>query len=389
MKVILPFTVIAVTLLLSCHHKSVESYQSEIESVEQRWLPDKRVGICNLFVVNEKGGELILRGESTVGEAKEEVLWLLKSKGVTVIDSSVILPDSVKLKKSWGIISLSISNLRSKPTHSAELVSQAIMGTPVRVLKEDGEWLLIQTPDRYIGWTNKPSVQQMSFTEIDNWKNADRKIYTNTYGTVFGNRNLTNVMSDLVAGSIVIKKSEARDVAEIILPDGRLGYVENHNWLDFKQWKDTVSLIGDNMIATGERFLGFPYLWGGTSSKGMDCSGFVKTVCFLNGVILERDASQQFRHGKEIDITAGWDNLRKGDLLFFGSRQPLRVVHVGMYIGDSEIINSSGSVRINSLDEKMTNYSKYLNSTLLGARRIIGFPPEQGYLPVRLHNWYN
>jgi len=142
------------------------------------------------------------------------------------------------------------------------------------------------------------------------------------------------------------------------------------------------------MITTGRQFLGFPYLWGGTSSKGLDCSGFVKTVCFLNGVILERDASQQIKHGQEIDISSGWGNLQKGDLLYFGSKDPYRVVHTGVYIGDSEVINSAGSVQINSLDKKRENFSEYLSSTFLGARRIIGLQPEQGYLPVKLHGWY-
>jgi gamma-D-glutamyl-L-lysine dipeptidyl-peptidase len=389
MKFIIFGTAVIVTFLLSCHPASVELLQREIDDISKHWVPDNRVSICNLLVVNGEGKNLVLKGESLIPEAKDEVLQLLRDKGLSVTDSSVILPDSIKLLKNWGLISLSVANLRSKPAHSAELVSQAIMGTPVRVLKEDGGWILIQTPDRYISWTNESSVQKMGRHEITGWRNANRIIYTGTDGTIFGNRNLTTVISDLVAGSIVIKKSEVRDVTEVILPDGRLGYVENLNWLNFKQWKDTVSLIGDNMIATGERFLGFPYLWGGTSSKAMDCSGFVKTVCFLNGVILERDASQQFNHGLKIDISSGWGNLQKGDLLFFGSKQPFRVVHVGMYIGDSEVINASGMIRIISLDKKRTNFSNSLSSTLLGSKRIIGFAPEQGYWPVKLHNWYN
>ena len=142
------------------------------------------------------------------------------------------------------------------------------------------------------------------------------------------------------------------------------------------------------MIDSGKKFLGYPYLWGGTSSKGMDCSGFVKTVCFLNGFILERDASQQVHHGFEVDLSAGWNELQKGDLLFFGSKQPYRVNHVGLYIGDSEVIHESGSVHINSLDKIRSNYSNDLNSNLLVARRIIGFSTEQGFWPIRMHPWY-
>ena len=388
MKFILSIVIIVSTFLLSCHPRSLELLQSEIDGVSKRWVPDKRVGICNLMLVRGRGEELVLKGESLFPGAKAEVLQLLTSKGVSVIDSVVILPDTVQIEKNWGVISLSVANLRSKPAYSAEMVSQVIMGTPVRVLKKHDGWILVQTPDRYIAWTNESSVQQMSRSSINDWRNADRIIYTESYGIVYQDNKRSVVMSDLVAGAIVIKKSEIKDLIGISLPDGRSGYVSNLNWLNFKQWKDTVSLIPDNMIVTGERFLGFPYMWGGTSSKAMDCSGFVKTVCFLNGVILERDASQQSKHGVEVDITTGWDNLQKGDLLYFGSKQPYHVVHTGMYIGNSEVINSAGSVRINSLDKTRPNYSNYLSSTLMGARRIIGLPPEQGYMPVRLHNWY-
>jgi SH3-like domain-containing protein len=366
----------------------VELLQTEIDGISKRWVPDKRVGICNLVIVEGKNNDMVLKGESLFPDTKAEVLQLLKSKGISVIDSVEILPDTTRLEKNWGVVSLSVANLRGKPAHSSELVSQAIMGTPVRVLKENGEWILIQTPDHYISWTNISSVQQMKRSEINEWRNSDRIIYTDTYGTISGDNKLTTVISDLVAGAIVIKKSESKNISEVLLPDGRRGYVSNLNWLNLKQWEDTVNLIPEKLIVTGERFLGFPYLWGGTSSKGMDCSGFMKTVCFLNGIILERDASQQYNHGKEIDITSGWDNLQKGDLLFFGSKNPFRVTHVGMYIGNSEVLHSSGSVRINSLDPKRENYSKHLSSILIGARRIIGLPSEQGNLPIKLHSWY-
>ncbi len=388
MKSIFSLSVSMLTLLLSCQSNPVAPLQTEIDSISKHWAPDKRTGICNIALSNGRGAELILKGETMFAGARTKVLQLLSSKGFSVIDSVTILPDTLHLEKNWGLITLSVANMRSKPAHSSEMVSQTIMGTPVRILKDGDGWVLIQTPDQYIGWTNKSAVQLMSRSEILQWRKAERLIFEGNEGIIFGDRQRTTIMSDLVAGAILVKTSEGLDYVAVGLPDGRSGYVSKQNWFSFKRWKDTVSLNANRMIVSGKRLMGFPYLWGGTSSKGMDCSGFVKTVCFLNGVVLERDASQQFCHGKEVDLTAGWEKLQKGDLLFFGSKEPFRVTHVGMYIGDSELIHESGSVHINSLDRTKANYNDELKENLVGARRIIGFSSEQGLWPIRNHPWY-
>ena len=388
MKFTIPILVSFLILLLSCQPRSVTPLQNKIDGVVKQWLPDKRVGVCNLNLVRKSGGEFVLRGESMFPGAKAEILKLLSGEGISFIDSVIMLPDSTRLEKTWGLITLSVANLRSKPAHSSELISQAILGTPVRILKETDEWFLIQTPDRYIAWTNKSSVQQMSNTAMVEWRKAKRMIYTDICGFIYQDNKQTLVLSDLVAGAIVVKLAENHEYSEVRLPDGRSGFIPNQNWLNFDLWRDTVSLIGDRMISTGKRYCGTPYLWGGASSKALDCSGFVKTVSFLNGVILERDASQQNKHGMVVDLASGWETLQKGDLLFFGSKQPYRVTHVGMYIGDSEFIHESGYVRINSLDKNKANFNSDLNAKLVGAKRIIGLSSEAGFWPVRQHNWY-
>jgi len=138
----------------------------------------------------------------------------------------------------------------------------------------------------------------------------------------------------------------------------------------------------ENVIRTARRFFGVPYLWGGTSAKGFDCSGFTKTVYFLNGVLLPRDASQQVMVGSIIDTGVDMENLNTGDLLFFGSKatpeQEARVTHVAIYLGRKKFIHSSGDVRINSFDPSDPDFSKYRLGTFLHARRIIGAGPDVG-----------
>jgi len=116
----------------------------------------------------------------------------------------------------------------------------------------------------------------------------------------------------------------------------------------------------------------------------------VQSVFFMNGLILQRDASLQALHGTSVDISDGYSQLRKGDLLFFGSKDNEKdhVTHVAIYIGDSEYINASGRVVINSLDPAGTNYSNYRKNALLSARRIIGAVDDTGIIQLSKHGWY-
>ncbi|MCX6334979.1 MAG: C40 family peptidase [Bacteroidia bacterium] len=147
----------------------------------------------------------------------------------------------------------------------------------------------------------------------------------------------------------------------------------------------------EKLIIFAKQFIGYPYLWGGTSAKAMDCSGFTKTIYFTGGIILARDASQQFLHGVKVDVSSSLSNLQPGDLVYIGrlnKEGKERITHTGMYIGNTEVIHSSGLVSINSLDSTRSNYSSYLGKGLRGARRIIGADPGKGTEPVGLNNWY-
>jgi cell wall-associated NlpC family hydrolase len=124
--------------------------------------------------------------------------------------------------------------------------------------------------------------------------------------------------------------------------------------------------------------MGVPYLWGGTSSKGVDCSGFTKTIYFMNGKILPRDASQQVYAGELVDENKNFDQLRPGDLLFFGyaatdSTQE-RITHVGMWIGDNQFIHSPGleaRVKISSVDPESEYYDAYNLNRYIRTKRMI------------------
>ena len=133
---------------------------------------------------------------------------------------------------------------------------------------------------------------------------------------------------------------------KVIYPDGRQGYISKSIAMPEKKWRSGLKQDAADIIRTARTMIGIPYLWAGTSSKGVDCSGFVRTILFMHDIIIPRDASQQAYVGEHIDIASDFSNLQPGDLIFFGRKATAerkeRVVHVGMYIGGKRFIHSQG-----------------------------------------------
>jgi hypothetical protein len=378
--------------IIGCSPSSDKQKQAEnvVDSIGRHFVPDERMGLFDIMIRPSGGTCMVITGTTTSSGAAKAVINTLSKFYNELIDSIIILPDTSGLNPSRGLATLSVINMRKEPDHGAEMVSQALLGTPLRILKERDGWYLVQTPDNYLGWTEKSSVVPFDAVAMEKWRNAARVIYTDNYGLVFTSSGHDEIMSDIVCGSILVKEGEDRAWTEIMFPDGRKGWVSSSSVTYFGKWRNEVKCTGEGIVKWASRFTGLPYLWGGSSAKAVDCSGLSKIVYFMNGIILFRDASQQALHGLNIDISSGYGQLRPGDLLFFGrsSNNGPHVTHVAIYEGQDDYINATGRVLVNSLDSAKTNYSRYRKNSLLSARRVIGTENDPGIMPVRLHPWY-
>ena len=277
----------------------------------------------------------------------------------------------------------------------------------VEIVGEEGYWREIVSPQPYKAWATEKGLVEMSEEELEAYEAAPKVIYTGLYGHIYMEPSYRSAtVCDLVGGDVMrltaratsngktIKSAKALKAAkelkgkwtEVMLPSGRKGYVpakelEQHTgFISIAQGEGSAESISpettEAIIAEAQKLLGVPYLWGGMSAKGVDCSGLVRISHIMNGILLPRNASQQVKCGERVEIPRQArndreaarndreaelrqemlkriENLERGDLVFFGTpatdEKPMRITHVGIYLGEGKIIHSSHMVRINSL----------------------------------------
>lgn len=287
------------------------------------------------------------------------------------------VPDNAVGEKCWGVIYNSVEKLYSGSSYGCEILSEVLLGMPVRLLDKTGGWRRVQTPEGYIGWVSD-AIRTMTESELHGYNNKEKVVVIALYAFSYEKADVkSQTVSDLVIGDMLVLKGMKDSFYRVGYPDGREAYIRKSDSKEVKKWLMDTELTPESIVRTAHQFMGIPYVWGGTSSKGLDCSGLVKLVYFLHGVILQRDASQQVLTGRPVDDKGNFSNLEPGDLLFFGTKATAvnpseRVVHVAIYIGDRRFIHASDYVQIGSLDPADTLYDEYNAGRYLRARRIIG-----------------
>ena len=358
------------------------------------------------------------------------------------------------------VVETSTCYMRIAPDYESALETQELMGTVVEIVGESGYWREIVSPQPYKAWTTEKTLVEMSEKEIQEYEEAPKYMFTELYGHIYTEPSeKAQTICDLVGGDVLRvslntgnagqrrksitktngdiedegesatignqtsqegtpSKTTEKQVekmavtkgkwAQVVMPSGTKGWILKKqvrllgDRIDIKKGDRAEGLISEekteDIIASAHQLLGVPYLWGGMSSKGVDCSGLVRISAIMNGVLLPRNASQQIFCGEPVEMTCDltfWDensriikvlddkteklkfkldfieemkervkNLKRGDLVFFGTPatadKPRRVTHVGIYLGNNRIIHASHKVRINSLIPGEADY--YENS---------------------------
>lgn len=396
------FSLILIFLVYTASHASVKDsllvkkIKDIASQVQKKYAPDKRTEYFQMQMQTEE--PLTYTVEVSKPEALAELKAALKNENISVELNGQVLPSQALEGKIYGIANLSVINTRYAPNHAAEMATQSLLGTPVRILKKERGNYFIRTPDNYLSWTESAGVTPMNKAEFEAWQRSDKVVYVDLYGQAFSEASETSLpVSDLVAGNILQLLAKTGAFYKVAFPDKRIAFIPVNKAQSFAQWEARPDPSAEQILKTARTFLGVPYLWGGTSPKGLDCSGFTKTSYFLNGIVLPRDASQQALVGDKVDIyendtvsvAKSLKNLKAGDLLFFaGDKSTLKVTHTAIYIGKGEFIQAAGLVRINSMIRGSKNYDDYQSRTLVSARRMLTAIGEPEITRVDHHPFY-
>ncbi len=361
----------ALTLFLlgGCHpQQQSRDFDAALQKIRARYAPDASLALLRAGL-HKKSNGWVLRGETNLPRAAKKIIALADSLlgGEAYTDSLILLPQAQLGDSTLAIVRVSVAHLRRTPRHSAELVDQAIMGRVLRLLKKDGGWYLVQTPYGYLGWMNNSSFVRMDSAGARAFKNSDL-LRVNAFNAMIYSAPSVKAtpVSDAVFNMRLIQKGRKGTWTAVELPDGRTGYMRSTT---LTAAGTTAPADGAHIVQTARKMLGVPYLWGGNSNKGNDCSGFTQNVFFSHGIQLPRDARQQALMGRVVEPGEDFSRLQPGDLLFFG--KPGKITHVGISLGGPLYIHQSGDVHITSFDPRDKEYNADRRKSFQFARRVL------------------
>lgn len=248
------------------------------------------------------------------------------------LDRANVEKDAIK-QMNYAVTYLSVVPLRAKPEHRSEMVTQVLFGEYMKVLEEKEEWSFVQLEqDSYKGWLETSQMHAVT---------------SNNYERFIANPKVKVLETN---SSIIIDGKKIHLLKGTSLPFYSDGFFEfNNQKIQYAAETTAGKQNREKLIETAYSYLNTPYLWGGKTSFGIDCSGLTQMIYHLNGYSIQRDASLQAKQG---ELVAFLEQAEIGDLAFFDSEEG-NITHVGIVLENSKIIHAAkGKVRIDSLDQE-------------------------------------
>ncbi len=264
-------------------------------------------------------------------------------------------------------VAKNVINLYSLPDSSSEVVTQGILGEILRVEKTEADFVYCIGADRYKGWADRRFL-----LAAEGAPSHSRDMVSTLFADVYSEPDERADLITKLVISTALNVDEIKDKADFLsikLPGNVSGFIlrscvgKSVSFTESTKWQQStiaerenlIIALGENVANTAKRFIGVPYLWGGCSPFGIDCSGLVQIAYKLHGIQLLRDADLQFADRRFVKIEEGKSfdqtNLLKGDLAVFGKADNIN--HIGIALGDGQFVHASG---------RLNNLGTYINS---------------------------
>ncbi len=319
---------------------------------------DTRIHYCKLEATALENGRCALAGTVLDATTRDAMLSALQTRFPDVIFDTAAVRVLRGPATPTLAVATNLTGLYAGPSFLSEQVSQLLNGARLEVLQEDGRWCFVRQYDGYLGWVYHPYLTQPSgciathlICEPISLLRATPEADAPLVGRV-------------LAGTALMTDAERGDWAHVTLEGGMAGWLATGDLRPLAALPEDEAGRRAQMMADAARFIGVPYLWGGCSALGIDCSGFAQLVHRLIGVTLPRDADMQYEAGRPVATP-----FQPGDLLFFGEGDRRKITHVGVSLGGWRIIHSSRSR--NGVYADDVQAVDHLRESFVGARTFL------------------
>ncbi len=259
------------------------------------------------------------------------------------MSSLILLLTLAAASRPEAVVVRAVENMYSAPSADKDVVSQATLGQVVSTLERKAGFVKVETPDAYQGWLPAAALLEYPGPRARRYASKGEVLeVVNLMANIYRDPSTTSARPKARAPMGARLEIKGPPVSErwirISLPSTDSGYIQSGDVKRIDAALPRPRGSEADLVSTARRFLGVPYLWGGMTAQGLDCSGLTSLVYRMNGIEVRRDADLQFTDPRLEPV--GKEDLRPGDLVFFGKKKD-EITHVGMFVGGGRFISAT------------------------------------------------